>query len=181
MVTWIKGETVPAGVTGDIHSALHFFVGLLGGGFFLLDTLVLKSLEPFGIGLVLAAKAALLECEITEVAAVNDEDVADEKRFAIDRIGFIGDGVSEFTATEGVEAGFERGDAQETPFGIGNELDEGVFLIGGGGETGEMAGDMFAVGLGVVGGEKDGAASEAGFHSIEGRLGFALSCVRAGG
>ncbi len=140
MVTWIKGETVLAGVIGNFQGALHFFVGLLGGGFFLLDALVLNCLELFGIGLVLAAKTALLESEISEVAAVDDEDVADEKRFAVDGIGFIGDGVSEFTAAEGVEAGFERGDAEETPFGIGDELDEGVFLVGGRGRDGRNGG-----------------------------------------
>ena len=35
----------------------------------------------------------------------------------------------EFVTTEGIEAGFESGDAEQTPFGIGDGLDEVLFDV----------------------------------------------------
>jgi hypothetical protein len=35
-------------------------------------------------------------------------------------------------AADGVDAGFERGDAKETPIGVGDGLDEIVFVVAAG-------------------------------------------------
>ena len=44
------------------------------------------------------------------------------------------------------------GDAEETPFGIGDVLDEGFFLVGGGGKFGEVTIEVLLVDDGVVAG-----------------------------
>ena len=48
--------------------------------------------------------------------------------------------------------GFERVNAEETPFGIGDDLDESAFAVGGRREFGEMAVEALLVDEGVVGG-----------------------------
>jgi len=58
----------------------------------------------------------------------------------------------EFVTAEGVEAGFEGGDAEEAPFGIGDGLREVLFDVVGGGEFFVDEGDEGLVGGDVVGG-----------------------------
>jgi hypothetical protein len=64
-------------------------------------------------------------------------------------MGAIG---GEFVPAESVEAGFERGDAEKTPFGIGDGLGEVLFDIVGGCEFSIDEGDEGLVGGDVVGG-----------------------------
>jgi hypothetical protein len=53
-------------------------------------------------------------------------------------------------------------------------LDEGFFFVGGGLVLGDVAVEMLLVDGGIAGGEKNGAASEAGFDGVQGRFGFAF-------
>jgi hypothetical protein len=64
----------------------------------------------------------------------------------------------EFAAADGVDAGFERGDAEEAPFSVADGLDKRLFRVGGGLILGEVAVEMLLVDGGIVGGEKNGSA-----------------------
>ena len=84
-------------------------------------------------------------------------------------------------AAAGVDGAFESGDAGETPLGVGEGLDELGFTGRGGLVFGGVGGQMLAVGVGVVGGEKDGAAGESGFNGVQGGDAFAFGSARAAG
>ncbi len=86
-----------------------------------------------------------------------------------------------FVAAAGVDGAFESGDASETPLGVGEGLDELGFAGRGGLVFGGVGGQMLAVGVGVVGGEKDGAAGESGFNGVQGGDAFAFGSARATG
>ena len=58
----------------------------------------------------------------------------------------------EFVTAEGVEAGFESGDAEETPFGVGDGLGEVFFDVVGGVEFLVDESDEGLVGGDVVSG-----------------------------
>ena len=64
--------------------------------------------------------------------------------------GFVGEIIREFEAAQCPDAGFERMDAEETPFGVGDDLGEGAFAVSGGSKFGEMAVDVLLVDEGVV-------------------------------
>ena len=83
-------------------------------------------------------------------------------------------------AAESVEAGFEGGDAEETPFGIRDALREVLFDVVGGGEFLVDEGDEGLIGGDVVSGQDDGAAGETGFEGVVGGDEFALFRFRAG-
>ena len=85
-----------------------------------------------------------------------------------DGLVLIGEQANEFKAAEGVDAGFERGDAQQAPFGIGERLDERALRIGGGLPLSFAAGNVSGVGGGVLRWQEDGAAGEAGFQCVQG-------------
>ena len=53
-------------------------------------------------------------------------------------------------AADFVDGGFLRGDFQDAPLRIGDELDEFAFFIGDWGVAREMAGDELPVGIDVV-------------------------------
>ena len=65
--------------------------------------------------------------------------------------------MSELAAAHGEDARFERDDAQETPFGVGEVLEEGAFVVDGGGEFFVEALEMGFVGGRVIGFEEDGS------------------------
>jgi len=75
----------------------------------------------------LVAEGALLQSEIAEVSAMGHEDSAQDEGFAVVTIQEGGELIGEFEAADSVDAGFERGDAEEAPFGIGDGLN-GAFL-----------------------------------------------------
>ncbi len=111
----------------------------------------LQGLELGGVLFEVVAEAALLESEIAEVSAERHEDFGVDQSLTIVGIFFIGEQVGEFAAADGVEAGLERSDAEKTPFGIGDGLDERFFFVGGGREFGEVAVKLLLISEGVVG------------------------------
>ena len=117
------------------------------------------------------AEAALLEGEVGEFLAVEIEDLGLEEGFVGGWIGFVGDLAGEFFAAESVEAGFERSDAEETPFGVADGLERAFFVVVGGGVFTDDAGDVLFVDGDVVSWEEDGAAGQTGFDGAEGRFG----------
>ncbi len=93
------------------------------------------ELAEFGGGLLeLAAEAAFLQGEVAQVLLISAEDLGFEHTGAELGVGFVSKFGGEFGAAEGVKAGFEGGNAEETPFGIGDCLDEVFFVVVGGGE-----------------------------------------------
>jgi hypothetical protein len=54
-----------------------------------------------------------------------------------------------------VDAVFEARNAQDSPFGVGDHLDQFVFLVGGGGLLFKVAIQVCLVSDGVVGGQED--------------------------
>ncbi len=83
--------------------------------------------------------------------------------------------MSERAAAYGEDTGFEGNDAEEAPFGVGEVLEEGAFVVGGGVEFFVEALEMGFVGGGVVGFEEDGLAGESGFDGVVGGDELALS------
>jgi hypothetical protein len=75
---------------------------------------------------------------------------------------------AKFTATDGIDGGFESGNAAETPFGIDEGLDEDFFVIRGRAVKSNQRLRKFFVGGNVVGGEQDGLPSESGFRRVVG-------------
>ena len=102
------------------------------------------------------------------------------KKFGLDEslagsgIFFFREQIGEFAAAHGVEAGFERGDAEKPPLGIGDGLGESFFVVGGGGELQKRAVEMVVVGVAVVGGQQERAAGEPGFDGVEERIWLCL-------
>ena len=96
----------------------------------LLDAFMLELLEFGDIGFALIAETAFLQGEVAEVFSIGEEDLSVDEVFAVEDIGFGGKLVGQFAAADGVDAGFERGDAVQTPFGVGNNLHEGFFSVG---------------------------------------------------
>jgi hypothetical protein len=102
----------------------------LGGGLRFLGRVfaffgeLLLEREEFGdVGFALVAEAALLQSGIGQFFAVDEEGLSMDERFAIVWIRIVGELVGEFAAADGVDAGFERSDAEEAPVSIGDELD----------------------------------------------------------
>ena len=104
------------------------------------------------IGVALVAEATFLEGEVAEVAAEGHEDFGVDEGLAIGGIFFFGVKIGESAAADGDDARFERRDAEQTPFGIGNGLGERLFVVGGRGESEEVAVEVVVVGMDVVGG-----------------------------
>ncbi len=100
----------------------------------------------------LIAETAFLQGEIAEVLLIGAEDVSVEHSGAELRVGFVGAVGGEFVTAESVKAGFECGDAEETPFGIGDSLGEVLFDIVGGSEFSINKGDEALIGGDIVGG-----------------------------
>ena len=151
----------------------RFFLGVfLCLGFFF-EAGLLESLEFGEVGGAHVAEAAFLEGEVVEFFAIGAEDLEPDERVARFGISFVGVEVCEFALAEEVDAGFERGDAEDAPFGIEDGLDELLFLLGGGGVLVEEAVAVLFIERGVFGSEENGAASESGFDGVEAGDGFA--------
>jgi hypothetical protein len=50
-----------------------------------------------------------------EIIATGQEDFGGDEVFGLEDIGFVGKLIGEFAAADGVDAGFERSDAEQTP------------------------------------------------------------------
>jgi len=112
----------------------------------------LQAAEFGGVLFELIAETALLQGEIAEVLLIGAEDVGFEHGGAELGVGFMGAVGGELVTAEGVEAGFESGDTEQTPFGIGDGLDEVLFDVVGRGEFFVDEGDEGLIGGDVVGG-----------------------------
>ena len=122
---------------GDVELFVGLAIGLAGLAF----AVVLELLESGGILLPLAAETVFLNPEIVELALIGNKD------FGIEQMGaggffFVGKEVGKFEPAEGVDTHFERGDAQQTPLGIGQRLDEGLLFVAFGRVLLEEFGDM---------------------------------------
>ncbi|MGH9582376.1 MAG: hypothetical protein ACRD4O_05525 [Bryobacteraceae bacterium] len=69
----------------------------------------------------------------------------------------------EFEAAGRVDAHFEGGDAEQTPLGIGERLDEIVLGVAAGFVVVEGALNVLPISIGIVTGQQNGAASETCF------------------
>ena len=94
------------------------------------------------------------------------EDLGFDAHGADFGVGLFTEGVGQAAAPVGVDAGFEGRNAGEPPFGVGDGLGEGLFVVCDRLVPGEETGDVFEVDLTVVLRKKDGAAGEAGFHGV---------------
>jgi hypothetical protein len=88
----------------------------------------LEFAEGGGVTIALAAEAGFLDAEVVELALVGEEDFSFDEVLADVRL-FQRKGVGEFEVADGVDAEFERGYSQETPFGIGERLDQALFFV----------------------------------------------------
>jgi hypothetical protein len=141
------------------------------------SALALQVFEFREVDLVAAAETGFLEREVAEVFAVGEEDLRFDHGGADVGIGLVGKCFGELAAAEGVDAGFERGDAEQSPIGRGEGMDEGFFGVGSGLEVSEEAGDVALEGGAVVGWEEDGAAGETGFDGVVGEVALPVSVV----
>jgi hypothetical protein len=96
---------------------------------------------------------------------------------------YVGELFGEFTMADSIDAGFERRDAEETPLGIGDALDESFFVVGidGGLVLAEVAVEVLLIEGGVIIGEQNRTAGKTGFDSVEGGFGFACGGFGSGG
>jgi hypothetical protein len=125
--------------------------------------LVLQGFELGNVGIALTAETGLLESEIVEVFAKREED-----------LGF------DYGGADGVDAGFERRNAEQAPFGIGDGLYEGLLGIGRRLVVEEEALDVLGVYSDVVGWQQDGAAGEPGFRALWDDFALQVSVFGAG-
>ena len=149
-----------------MEDGFAFVNGRLFGALLFFDAFLLELFEGFAIGFVLIAEAALLQSEILEGLFVKELDFGVHEEFAFLLVGFGEEPIGLFEMANGEDAGFERSDTGETPFGIGDGLGEAVFLVSGGSPLREEAIEEGLVDGDVFGGEEDGLAGEAGFESI---------------
>jgi hypothetical protein len=133
----------------------------------------LKLLEIGGVLYQLPAEAGFLDAQVVQLAMIGEIGVGFDERRTECGILIIED-VGKFDAAKGVDPGFERGDAEQAPGGIGEGLGERGFGVSGGLPFGEEGCDVVFVGGGIVGGKQHGAAGESRFNSIERRSGFAF-------
>ena len=118
------------------------------------------------VGIAHAAEACFLQGEVAEVFPAVLKDLCVDHGGSDGGIGFVGEFAGKVAAADGVDAGFERGDAEEPPFRFGDGLREGLFVVGYGLVFGEEAGYVLDIDFAVVGGEEDGAAGESGFYGV---------------
>jgi hypothetical protein len=129
--------------------------GFLASGLLLAVVLYLE--KSGDVLFALAAQTVFLEVEIVELALV------DQQRLGINEVGadglvFVCKKLGEFEAAESIDARFERRDAEETPLGVGERLNEGLLLIANGFVLLHESGYVLFVKSGVFGGQQDGAA-----------------------
>ena len=127
----------------------------------------------------LAGEAGFLQVQVGERLLEGQENFGfDEGGAGVG--GFVGVGGGELLAAQGEEASFEGRDAEETPFDLGEGLEEESFFVGGGLPFFVEAVEMGLPGGEVVGGQENGAAGESGFQGVVGGAGFAFRSFRAG-
>ena len=119
-------------------------------------TVVLQDLKLCLVFFELFVKTALLQSQIVEIFAVSAEDERFDHGRAGWRVGFEYAFASQFDAAERVYASFESRDAEETPFGVGDGLDEEFFFVVFGLELLFDESDEVLVGGNIVRWQEDG-------------------------
>jgi len=152
------------------------FGGLVDLGIGALFALFLQGFELGDVGFALAAETGFLESEIAEIFTEGEEDLGFDHGGADGGVRFVGEFLGELAAADGVDAGFERRDAEQAPFGIGDELHQSLLGIRGRLMVEEETFDVVGVGFDVVGGQQDGAAGEPGFEGVRG-AGRVAGCI----
>ncbi len=143
--------------------------GLFGAPLFL-DAILLQLFELSGVGFMMIAETAFLQGQVLELLFIEELDFGVDESVAFSRVGFGAEEIGLFEAGDGEYAGFERSDAVNAPFGIGDELNETIFLVGCGRP---MIEDTFNEGLiddGVFCGEQNSLAGESGFQGVHARF-----------
>jgi hypothetical protein len=164
-----------------LHSDLPapFLIGLtiLGG-------LFAGGGEALQLGFILfelAAKARFLDGKIIQIAPVGEKDLGFDHGFADRFVLFVRKLPGQLAAADGVNSGFERGNALQPPKRIGEGMGEALFFIFNGGELLENSFDVRLIGRAVVRWQEDGAAGETGFQGVVGDLGFSFRRSGAAG
>ncbi len=109
---------------------------------------VLKLTERGEIFFAIAAEPVFLDAEVIELPLIDKQDFGLDEMLADFRLVLI-EFCSEIEPAERVDAHFERGDAEQTPFGVGERLDEAALFIARGLMRREEARDMSLVGGGI--------------------------------
>jgi len=164
---------------GNIVSLAFYPIHLDGRGL-VGQTLRLELLEQGQGFFELAREALAVEAEGGESLGVGVEDVGDAQGFAHLVGGFVMPQILMDDA-DGEQIGFDRGDAVESPGGVGEGLDEVSFGGAFGLVFGREGAEVSFVGFVILGGHDDDLAGEAVTESVEGGASFALGCSGAGG
>ncbi len=170
-----KFEAMVGGIEG---AAIVSSGGVEHGGLFKLTAFFGNAglLERFEFGEIffaMAAQAGFLELQVAQLLFVLEEGLE------VGEAGVFGGCI--FCAAAGVDGGFERGDAEETPIGVGDRLHEDRFASGDGFEFFGEAFEVMAVEGGIVRGEEHGASGERSFDGVDGRACFAFGGTGTGG
>ncbi len=134
-------------------------------GLFLLLALALESGEV-GVDLdQLAMEARFLDAQVVELLVIGEVGVGLDEAGA-EFFGLVIEPMGELDAREGIDAVLETGDAGEAPFGVGEGLDQRGFLFANRVEGLDAVQKFGLVEFGVVAGQQDGVAGEAGLQGI---------------
>ena len=153
--------------------------GAFESGGFVGFALLLEASEFGGFLVAAAGEAGFLELEIAELLFVDEHDLDIEHVGAV--VGELLDFDGQFDAAFVEKSHVEAGNAVETPADIGDGLDEAGFFGADGLEEFFVGEDEGLVESGVVGGQADGAAGEAGCDGVETDFGFAFLGAGSGG
>jgi len=126
-----------------------------------------QFVEFFDFAFEMTLQARLLQSEIAERLRIFMLDGAFDGEIAVVRVNYFrAEAFFEFEAAVEEDGGFENGNAQELPLGVGDFLDGGFFEVGGGVVVAGDGGYDFLVGDGVFVFHDDGAAGEAVLQSV---------------
>jgi hypothetical protein len=80
--------------------------------------ILLEFAESGEIFFAMPAQTIFLNAQVVQLALVDKEDFGFDEVLADFRV-FLGKLIGEFETADGIDAEFERGDAEQSPFGIG--------------------------------------------------------------
>jgi len=126
-------------------------------------------------------QAPFLNAEIVKLPLLSEEDLRVEQSGARIRVSFILEIGSQFETADSVDSHFERRNAPQTPFGIGQLLSQRLLFIRLGRVAGDKTLDVSLVDGSIFGGQYDGATGEARAKRVQRGGGFALHSSGAGG
>jgi len=121
----------------------------------------------------LPAKTRFLDGKVIQIVAIGEEDLGFDHGFADRFILFVGKFGCQLAPGNGVDSGFEGGDAIEPPERVRERVGEALFFLAFGRELLEDSFDVRLIGRNVRW-QEDGAAGETGFQGVVGDFGFSL-------